>query len=170
MAVSVGQSLLFEVLKRMPRFIASKIGNWMLKEEYLTITSGEANIDTSSEAYPLISFSIKIDSKIRLKLKPKELVAYIYLASVPIGKIIYKNSENGLNVVSIEELGELNSGHMRIVYAPSLDVYKSKYAHSWAVKGLLTLSSNLGDVSKHFAIDFKIKEEQIEKVKQCFSL
>jgi len=55
-ALSVGQSVLFEVLKRMPSIIASRLGKWMLKKEYVTVTPIEANIDMSSEAYPFIIY------------------------------------------------------------------------------------------------------------------
>lgn len=168
MAISVGQSILFEVLKNMPKFIASWLGNWMLKEEYLTVTSVEANIDTSQKAYPFILFRLKIDSKIPLSFKPKELVAYVYLASVPKGKITYKQEEEWLKVVSIDELKERDTGYLTIIYAPSFDTYKSQYAHKWTIRGILTLSSKLGDISKRFSQDFTIETNQIEGVKKKY--
>ena len=94
----------------------------------LSVTKKEIMVDVSSTAYPSIMLRFLIDSKADIDLRVKELVAYIHMATVVMGKITWNRTEENLKVNSASDIGAKGSGWVVIRFAPPFSVFKSEFA------------------------------------------
>jgi len=131
----------------------------------LNITKKEIFIDPSSTAYPTMIFRFLMDSKADIDLKAKELVAYVYMGGVLFGKITWNRMEETLKVNSVPDIESKGSGWFTIHFTPPFSAFKSETIN-WALNGIMVFSteSDLGDVTKHIAVNFIAKKEEIKRV------
>lgn len=130
----------------------------------LHVTKKDIVIDIGSTAYPSILFRFLIDSKADIDLKAKELIAHVYMATVVMDKVTWNRTEENLKVISVSDIEHKGSGWVTIHFTPPFSAFKSEFASDWALKGNLVFSSNIGDISKHFSVDFRAKKEEIKRV------
>ena len=130
----------------------------------LHVTKKDIMIDVGSTAYPSMILRFLIDSKADIDLKAKELVAHVYMATVVMGKVTWNRTEANLNVSSAPDIGLKGSGWVTIHFTPPFSAFKSDFATDWTLKGNLVFSSNIGDISKYFSVDFRAKKEEIKRV------
>ena len=135
----------------------------------LHVTKKEIMIDVGSTAYPSIILRFLIDSKADIDLKAKKLVAYVSLATVVIGKVTWDRMEENLKVNSVYDISSKGSGWIMIHYTPPFSAFKSDFATNWALTGILVFSSNIGDITKRFSVDFRAKKDEIKGVLEKYS-
>lgn len=129
----------------------------------LEVTKKEITIDISSSAYPSISLRFLVDSKADVDLEAKKLVAYVNMATVTMGKITWDRTED-LKVNSFYDISVKGSGWVILHFTPPFSAFKSEFATNWNLKGILVFSSNIGDITKHFSVDFRAKKDEIKRV------
>ena len=72
--------------------------------------------------------------------------------------------EENLEVSSVPDIETLKSGWVTIHFTPPLSAFKSDFATDWTLRGILVFSSNIGDITKRFSVDFRAKKEEIQRV------
>ena len=165
-----------KLLPKLSKIIGKVLLNNMKKK--IRVSKPEASIHTD-RAYPTLLFKFCIDSKAPIDFKPTELTAYVYMASAFMGKVHWSETEKigvlrekvavslagNYEFDEVQDLKAQGESWAYLFFTPTLDVFKSKFAWKWHLEVFLTFSSRIGDISKHFPIDFKIKSDQIESIK-----
>ena len=134
----------------------------------LHVAKKEIMIDVSSNAYPSIFFRFLIDSKADIDLKAEKLVAYVHFFTVPMGKVTWHRMEERLKINSVNDIEAKGSAWVTVHFTPPFSVFKSNLATDWKLNGILVFSSDIGDISKHFSVDFRAKKEEVKKVLQIY--
>lgn len=129
----------------------------------LDVTKKEITIDIGSSAYPSISLRFLVDSKADIDLKAKKLVAHVNMATVTMGKITWNRIED-LKVNSVHDISAKGSGWVMLHFTPPFSAFKSEFATNWNLRGILVFSSKIGDITKHFSVDFRAKKDEIRQV------
>ena len=172
-----------KLLPKLSKIIGKSLLNNMKRKIRITKTDASIHID---RAYPVLLFRFCIDSKAPIDFKPTELTACVYMASSFMGKIHWSEREKRIlskkrkdievsidtnyEFDEVQDLKAESESWAYLFFTPTLDVFKSRFAWKWHLEVFLTFSSKLGDISKRFSLDFKIKSAQIESVKKHFSL
>lgn len=146
-------------------------------EKLLSIQSADMDYLIVTKDLPVVVFTIAVEKKIYLKLRPQRILLELSCDSIPLKTFSWDRSYNIEGVkdfpdIEAPDIEAIDDGKIIIRY-PCVNVfYSHRYIHKWELKGKVTFHSEIGDINRRgikltFQLGNEKDKEKEEKLKKA---
>ena len=150
--------------------------NKMLKkieasEKLLNIKSAGMDYSIASKDLPVVAFTIAVEKKIYLRLRPKKILLDLTCDFIPQKTFFWDRSYNIEGVkdspdIDAPDIEAIDNGNITIKYPCTNVFYNHDYIHVWQLKGRVTFHSKIGPINKEIKIQFQLDKKNEEGLRK----